>query len=556
MLTFDPKQQQQNTRPVEYPWVLLLLAFVWLWPGVIHRDLWNLEPALYSSILHIQQENNVFISNNYGETFFPNMPVYLWCATAFHQLSIFFPMSGYTAARLATTLFIVLSLLTIGGAGRELLGRYHGRSVVLILIGCPGVLVIGHSLDTTVMLFTAFCSFIYGIALSRRKTIFGGLLIGISWLLAFWSGNVPPLFFLWLITVLLPFSSEWRTRRYLRAITLALFIALPLLPILPLLLKHYNPTAFQFWLDHHIFGIFGGISQHHIGFSPIKLIKNLLWFALPAWLIALWTIHRRKILTHATGWFCLTWLITSSIILIFQQDNDNRQLIWLIPPLALMGAAGLDDIKRGIAAFFNWFGLLIFGFSALFLWFMFFAINYGVPAKLAQWASRFNPYFSPDWNYFPMILALSFTPIWLWAVTRRHIRGRKAITNWAAGITLIWTILLSLFLPWIESLKSYRPIAEDIIQNAPATLIEQLQTGKECIDSDSISLLTALEEYGQITTLFHTTTDNARCHYRITTPHNGALDIPDNAQVLWNGTRGKRGKETIVLFVNPNTTEH
>ncbi|MBQ9723880.1 MAG: glycosyltransferase family 39 protein [Neisseriaceae bacterium] len=551
MLTFDSKQQQ-TVKPVEYPWVLLLLAFVWLWPGVIHRDLWNLESALYSSILHIQQTNNLFISSHYGETYIPNMPVYLWIATAFQRLSALFPMSGYTAARLSTSLLTVLSLWAMGGAGRELLGKYNGRSVVLILIGCPGVLVIGHSLDSTIMLFSAFCSFIYGVALSRRKTVFGGLLIGVSWLLAFWSGNVPPLLFLWLITALLPFANEWRTRRYLRAITLALLIALPLLPVLPLLLKHHNPTAFQVWFNHHILGIFGGMSQHNIGFSPLKLLKDLLWFAAPAWLIALWAIYRRKILTNTTGWFCLTWLITASFILIFQKDIDNRQLIWLLPPLAIIGAASLDDIKRGVAAFFNWFGVMIFGFCALFLWAMFFAINYGVPYRLSEWASRFNPYFSPDWNYFPMILALSFTPIWLWAVTRRHIRGRKAITNWAAGMTLIWTILLSLFLPWIESLKSYRPIAQDIQHNAPDFLINDLTQGKACLDSDNIALLTALDEYVGVSQLFYTPTPNAQCHYRITASEQGVLDIPQNAQILWHGTRGKRGRDIIVLFVNPN----
>ena len=34
MLTYLPKNQQSTDSKQEYPWLLMLLVFVWLWPGI------------------------------------------------------------------------------------------------------------------------------------------------------------------------------------------------------------------------------------------------------------------------------------------------------------------------------------------------------------------------------------------------------------------------------------------------------------------------------------------------------------------------------------------
>ncbi|KES11674.1 hypothetical protein SASC598P14_000920, partial [Snodgrassella alvi SCGC AB-598-P14] len=70
---------------------------------------------------------------------------------------------------------------------------------------------------------------------------------------------------------------------------------------------------------------------------------------------------------------------------------------------------------------------MAFGFLAVFLWLGFIAMNYGWPAKLAERAVYFSPYYRYDVNYFPVIVACVLTPLWLWAITRQHIRGRQAV---------------------------------------------------------------------------------------------------------------------------------
>ena len=124
--------------------------------------------------------------------------------------------------------------------------------------------------------------------------------------------------------------------------------------------------------------------------------------------------------------------------------ESQNLLIFVLPPLALTGAAQLNALRTGAVAFLNWFGIMSFGFLAIFLWLGFAAMNFGWPAKLAERATYFSPYYHYDVDYFPLIVASVLTPLWLWAITRKHIRGRQAVTNWAAGVLLVWALLLTM----------------------------------------------------------------------------------------------------------------
>ena len=121
----------------------------------------------------------------------------------------------------------------------------------------------------------------------------------------------------------------------------------------------------------------------------------------------------------------LSWLVAASLLLVFAPKAGTDALIWLLPPLALLGAARLDGLRRGAAAFFNWFGIMIFGALAVFLWTGWLAMNFGWPTKLAQRSAYFSPYYTPDFDIMPIIVAVLFTPLWLRAVTRKTCAGGR-----------------------------------------------------------------------------------------------------------------------------------
>ncbi|XLM22637.1 hypothetical protein MKD33_08365, partial [Chromobacterium piscinae] len=65
--------------------------------------------------------------------------LYYWLAAGCVKLFSPWLLPAHDAARLSTPLLMALALLLAGMAGRDLIGRRHGRSVVMILIGCLGL---------------------------------------------------------------------------------------------------------------------------------------------------------------------------------------------------------------------------------------------------------------------------------------------------------------------------------------------------------------------------------------------------------------------------------
>ena len=315
-----------------------------------------------------------------------------------------------------------------------------------------------------------------GFSLARRRVIIAILLLCGGWVLLSLSSGYLLTAAMMFLALALSFHSTWQSKRYLLTLIGAIVVSLPLLILYPLVLSKTNPEWFDIWFNHYSLGVFGGFHQIQTAFNLPYYLKNLLWFALPAWPLAAWTLSRTRI--HDKNWdiLSLSWLVIMTALLAINPQRLQDNLVWLLPPLALLGAAQLDGLRRGAAAFINWFGIMAFGLIAVFLWLGFFAMNYGWPAKLAERAAYFSPYYIPDIDPIPMAVALLFTPLWLWAITRKNIRGRQAVTNWAAGVTLAWALLMTLFLPWLNAAKSHAPVVHQMEAALSSELKQQLQT--------------------------------------------------------------------------------
>ncbi|MGL6046548.1 MAG: hypothetical protein ACRC02_08805, partial [Vogesella sp.] len=50
MLTYSA-QSQGAARPTEKPWVLLLLCFVWLWPGILGHTPWKPDEPYVTAVV-------------------------------------------------------------------------------------------------------------------------------------------------------------------------------------------------------------------------------------------------------------------------------------------------------------------------------------------------------------------------------------------------------------------------------------------------------------------------------------------------------------------------
>ena len=141
----------------------------------------------------------------------------------------------------------------------------------------------------------------------------------------------------------------------------------------------------------------------------------------------------------------------------------------------------------------------------------------------------------------PMLTALLFTPLWLWAVTRKNVKGRQAVTNWAAGMTLVWALLMTLFLPWLDAAKSYRPVVARMEAAAPAELRER----RACFSIDETAVLARVSwrEYGSLP--FEV--GESACGYRLIQADADAA-LPAGWREIWQGGRPRNKNERFLLL--------
>lgn len=547
MLTYTPKSAYPFDTPREYPWALLLMVFAWLWPGVFSHDLWNpSEPRLYQIIETFAAQPS-HLPMLFEQTAFDVAPVYVWLAALLQKCFSTWLMDAYAAARLASVVFASVGLLASGMAAYRLLGTKHqGRSAVLILIGSVGLLPMTHFVNDFSVLFAGASLVWWAFAVARKQLVFAVLLnvLGLLLLLQV-AGLLLPLLLL-LTAVLLAQHPLWASKRMTVFGWGGVLLSAPLISAYLLALWLIDAAVFQQYLDQYLFGDFGGIKHFQAAFSLLYYAQHLLWFAFPALPLALWTAKCSRLIQSDFGVLALLWLLITSLFLMVLPMQDQDYLVLLLPALATLGAAQLDYLRRGVAAFLNWFGIMIFGLAALFLWIGFVAMNFGFPAKLAERAAYFSPYYTRDLDILPIFFALLFTPVWLVAINRKRIRGRQAITNWAAGTTLVWALLHTLFLPWIDAAKSHRPIVQQMQSKPPEHVRTQLSEQSECLyiaPNETITRI-AWHQYGNLP--FNSM--QPYCRYQLTRQVGDAFRLPENSQIIWQGNRPRNKNEHFILL--------
>ena len=179
MLTYVPPEQRPAPPTYERPWLLLLLAFVWLWPGVFAHDLWQDEPLVYAVIRQAAEGGQWWLPQDGGTLFWDVPPLYMWLSLLF--LKLFGHLPPYEAVRMVNALLAAVSLAAMGGAGRMLLGRRNGRTAVLVLIGCPGLLMMSHFIGGQIVTLCGLSLSFYALAMARQKTVKAIVLTLLGW---------------------------------------------------------------------------------------------------------------------------------------------------------------------------------------------------------------------------------------------------------------------------------------------------------------------------------------------------------------------------------------
>jgi hypothetical protein len=200
--------------------------------------------------------------------------------------------------------------------------------------------------------------------------------------------------------------------------------------------------------------------------DPVQLVRLLMWFLWPAWVLALWTLWRwRRHLLHPHLSIPLLGFVVALVSCIVMGGSD-RALMLGLPALAMLAAFALPTLHRSTSAGVDWFSVFFFSVCALTIWVIYLSMVTGVPAKPAANLQRLAPGFKMPVSWIAVASAVGASAAWVWLVRWRTGRQRtalwKSLVLPAGGVALCWLLLTSLWLPLLDHGRSYRPAIDRI----------------------------------------------------------------------------------------------
>ena len=468
MYAYYTKLKEPEITPIKAGFLFLLCA-AWVLTGLIGHDPWKPDEAYgFGLIYHIILKNDWIVPTLAGDPYLGKPPLYYWTAALFAKACA--PvLQLHDGARLATGFYSALTLMFLGFTGRELFGNNRGWPAAIILIGCLGMLVHAHEILTDNTLIAGCAMMLYGYALSLRRPKLAGVLIGIGLGIGFMSkGFVAPMLFLLISSSLLLFRN-WRTRAYFTTLAFALLCAFPWFVIWPYLLFQESPQLFIEWIWTRNIGRWFSYAGSGNFRESFYYLKSLPWLAWPAAPLAAWTVWeaRKRVWQEAEFQLLLVTFLVMLLVLSFVPDINDQNGLPMLLPISLLATAALSTVKRGAANALDWFGIMTFALLAILLWWGWAGLLLDNNAKITHILKDYQPGFEPAFSPIPFWIAVAVTVLWVVMVWRVGRSVRRSLINWASGITLLWILVMTLWLPWLDTGKSYRHMVDDLKANLP-----------------------------------------------------------------------------------------
>ena len=480
---------------------LFALALLYILPGLFGRDPWKNDDASSFGIMWTMAHGGIadWLAPHIAGLPMPQEgPLAFWIGAA--CIKLFGALLGdVMASRIAAVGFFLLGALSVWHT-TYLLGRRsevqplrlafggqpepndYGRTLadgaLLIYLGFLGLLLHSHSssagaLHVSLAAFILYASVRVFDTGSLRMTAALGLALGLS---ALTRGLVVPVT---LGTAILLLAAVRDRRLVLRLLLLALPLAL-LVPAAWLiacnLTQPFGRVPVADWLA------WNGRVFDWPSWNALKyFIKNSVWFAWPAWPFAGWAVYAwRKQFNALHIALPLLFVNVMAVMTMFNPFLDENSLLPLLPPLAILAAFGLPTMKRGAINAVDWFSVMTLTTCAAFIWVGWIAKQTGWPAQLARNAFKLAPGFKPEFSWIGFLIAAAATACWFmlvnWRISRRPQVLWRAVVLSSGGVILCWLLLMTLWLPWGNYMKSYAGVAQEIATALPPV--------RNCVDAE------------------------------------------------------------------------
>jgi len=523
--------------------LLIVLCAIWLIFGLIGHSPWKpFESESISIIKQVIVDSEWLTPTAASQQVFENPPLYYIAAGLFAKLTS--PLlSMHDAARFSSGLWMLATLMLIGLTGREMWGKGYGRQTVFIFIGSLGLVLSAHTITPHVSSLAGLAAGFYGLSLLHRRPYRAAILLGLGGGISFLSKGLIPAYIL-LITasiLVLGFNQQWLPQRTKVTFPFALLIAVLVAALWLLPMQQNLPTTLYGWW-HAQYDLFN-FNQHRY----LYFIKTAFWFCWPATPLALWGLwrYRKQLFANAHYQLIVVFFLVAFLMIGITSEKKDIHALPLLIPLTLLAGGCIETLKRGAAAALNWFGLMLYGLVIGFMWLTWSTMSTGWPTKLKERLTFLSGMTSLETSWYCIAISAFVTLIWLLAIVRSQHSNRAAATNWAIGMTAIWTILMTLWLPMIDSARSYEPVFTN--------LKAAIQSPYDCINSYSLGSAQQdfLDYYADIKTKPIVNAQSASCALFLIQDRRRTTKLilnDDDWQLIYEGKRISDRRENYRLY--------
>lgn len=500
--------------------VLLLAA--WLVLGLIGHDPWKPDEAYtFGVVYHAVDKGEWLVPMLTGEPFVEKPPLLYWTAALFAKaLGDLLPL--HDAARLASGFYAALALLFTWLLADRRIGA------PLLLAGCLGYLQHAHQLIPDNALVAGVAIGLYGLRESR------GWVLGIGAGIAFLAKGLLGPGLLGVIALLLPLLPAWRASW--RSWPSALLVFAPFALIWPVLLYWRSPALFHEWFWVNNIGRFDGSAGLGGARDHLLYAKALAWFALPAWPLALWAVLRRPGVPEVQLGF-VAFLVMLGVL----SAASSARTLYAVPmlvPLTLLATSELYSAPAWLTWPLEKLAVAVSALAGLALWAAWLAFLVGWrPGFLVEASPGFVPHLEP----ILVAAAIALTAFWVYSFWLEPVLP----VRWLAGVTLVWGLAMTLWLPWLDYTKSYRGVIMDMQAHRPKVA--------GCVASRNLTepQRAMLQYFAGLLTEREKSPQAASCPLLLV--HSSGSSPPDVGapwQLAWRGTRPGDAKEFFWLFAH------